>query len=661
MEDTRMQYSNKRIDIQILRGVAVISVFLYHFSYKTFPNGFLGVDIFFIISGLLVCSQLDSILEKSLNGNLNYELKSYFLRRLLRILPALSVFLIFAIFFVTLFLDSDSNSQFTHLKHAFQALLSVYNFDLLQHSSDYFRSEDPLLNLWSLSVEVQTYLILTLLAMVTVRISGNGNRRQGIFRRSILGTGIGSAFLCWAVVEYSRYFQEIGLQNLADGASFINFYSPLSRLWEFSLGGIIAFYLKTTEQSNKPKSNTKKNASLLVLAFLLSLDISGNRQITLVLIIAVTFLFLSSPDYSRESKFLESLEWIGNRSYSIYLYHLICISLVLRMFHIDTWAESLLSALAAGCLTLILGSMSFRHIELRFNSNYKGKRRATRTPIKLISTITTLTTFTISLIFSIGTILPQPDNSDSWNSNYAASNKTACPLGHDQSPCEIVGGFSKDWLIVGDSHAGALQLAVGEVAKSQGVNLLAWNQCLFFDPELLGSNTKFFPDWCLRLNKNRVNYLKENQISALFIAYQYSPPRIGDSEMSNSFYKNLISKSIERVPSEIQVFEFSQVPEYRDSIQSSARFARKARKEESFKDLLNNESLNTGRPKRNRDNYTWIDLTPAFCSKVKCSRFKKEWLYVDNNHLSIRGANETIPLIITAFKENKSQKARMEP
>jgi hypothetical protein len=156
----------------------------------------------------------------------------------------------------------------------------------------------------------------------------------------------------------------------------------------------------------------------------------------------------------------------------------------------------------------------------------------------------------------------------------------------------------------------------------------------------------------VKLNKDRFNYLKKAQISKLFVAYQYSAPVLGDSNMSKVSYKELISKSIERVPSEIEVIEFSQVPEYRDPIRQNSRFGYEIEKEDSAIKLSNADILKEGKPIRNRENYKWIDLSSAFCSEGICTRFEGDWLYVDDNHLSIRGANLVIPFVRAALGIN---------
>lgn len=647
-----MQGMNKRFDIQALRGVAVISVFLYHFNPRIFPNGYIGVDIFFVISGLLVCSQLSSILGSQKENSPLIDFVRYFLRRLLRILPALSVFLILAMIFIIFFMDSDPNSQNAHLKHSLQSLVSIYNFDLLQHSSDYFQSKDPLLNLWSLSVEVQTYFMLTILAFFVTKIAARESIHQKIFRLLILISGIGSAVFCVTVIKYASYLEKFGLQNLADAPSFINFYSPFSRLWEFSLGGLLGLYCKTGISEIKYRSRLSKNIVIAVIFFLLFQDVTFNSQVRVVLILAFTVLFLSLPDYSEKEYFVDSLNWIGDRSYSIYLYHLIVISLVFLVFEIDNLADYFLLGVGAACLTVVLGNLSFTFIESKFPGPIQMGGRESTSPRKLLLWFFMGGAIAISTISTAGSFLPHENNSSDWTEYFAASKTKACPLGHDIKPCKLVSGHKESWMLVGDSHAGALQVALGNVAKSQEFNLLVWNQCMLFNPGLLGQNSRYFPSWCIDLNANRFEYIRNHQVMSLFIAYQETQPRVGDSVMPLPVYKRLIAESIESIPKQIQVFEFSQVPEYLDSIQSGARVAKSANKTIQVQLLQNFKSISQGRPQRSRVNYTWVDLLPAFCQKDKCTRYRDGWLYVDNNHLSILGANETIPIINSAINRN---------
>ncbi|HHQ4647060.1 TPA: acyltransferase family protein [Aeromonas hydrophila] len=151
-----------RPDIDALRAIAVISVVIYHFSKSWLPGGFVGVDIFFVISGFLI----SGILIKSVEGN-TFSLAGFYLRRVRRILPAT----IFCIFITTLFCSSFfiPSDGLSLAKSAMAALLSFSNiFFWKSIDTSYFApSADtlPLLHTWSLGVEEQFYLIWPLIIL----------------------------------------------------------------------------------------------------------------------------------------------------------------------------------------------------------------------------------------------------------------------------------------------------------------------------------------------------------------------------------------------------------------------------------------------------------------------------------------------------------------
>ena len=195
----------KRNDIQILRALAVIFVVLFHLEVAGIESGFLGVDVFFVVSGFLM-----AILYKT------GETKKFFERRAKRLLPAyfttVAITLIASIFIV---LPSELGQVAT------QSIYSIFfanNFGFWLQNS-YFSKTDfnPLLHLWSLGVEIQFYLIVPLLIWFF--------RKSKIFLPLVL---IGSFLSCIFIV------------GISPKTSF--FMMPL-RIWEFLIGFVIAYYL----------------------------------------------------------------------------------------------------------------------------------------------------------------------------------------------------------------------------------------------------------------------------------------------------------------------------------------------------------------------------------------------------------------------------------
>jgi peptidoglycan/LPS O-acetylase OafA/YrhL len=213
---TGLAHPKYRSDIDGLRAVAVLSVLAFHAFPKALPGGFIGVDIFFVISGYLISTIIISSLEKN-----NFSLLDFYRRRIKRIFPGLLLTLgvVVGAGWVMLF-----SAEFQKLgKHVGGSAGFVSNF-LLEKESGYFdvsAETKPLLHLWSLAIEEQFYLIWPLLLMVSHRL-----RLNVLPVTVILGT-----FSFFVNLYFSFY-------NASKG-----FYWPFGRFWELLVGALAAILL----------------------------------------------------------------------------------------------------------------------------------------------------------------------------------------------------------------------------------------------------------------------------------------------------------------------------------------------------------------------------------------------------------------------------------
>ena len=214
-----------RSDIDGLRGFAVVAVVAYHFYPTTVPGGFIGVDVFFVISGYLISS---IILGALLDGSFNFT--NFYVRRARRIFPALVVVLsfCFCLGWYTLLPD-----EFDRLNRNVAAGAGfVSNFQLWSEGGyfDTAANKKPLLHLWSLGIEEQFYLVWPLLLYITIR-----------WHLRPLWTIVVIMVLSFAL----NLFVIRTHQNAA-------FYLPLTRFWELMIGGLIAW----VEQRNRAPIHT---------------------------------------------------------------------------------------------------------------------------------------------------------------------------------------------------------------------------------------------------------------------------------------------------------------------------------------------------------------------------------------------------------------------
>ena len=207
-----MQY---RREIDGLRAVAVLPVILFHAGFGVFSGGYVGVDVFFVISGYLITSILISELEQG-----NFSILRFYERRARRILPALFFVMLACLPFAYMWMLPSQLEEFAQSIFAVSLFLSNW---LFWSQTGYFGTAaelKPLLHTWSLAVEEQYYLLFPILLLSLWRYG----------RRSVLGFVVVVALL-------SLLLSEWGWRNEPD----INFFFTFSRFWELLAGSICAF------------------------------------------------------------------------------------------------------------------------------------------------------------------------------------------------------------------------------------------------------------------------------------------------------------------------------------------------------------------------------------------------------------------------------------
>ena len=341
-----------------LRALAVLAVVLYHVDPSWLPGGFMGVDIFFVISGFVVTLSMRHLPHAGLGAFL----AEFYARRARRILPALIACIVTTAVLSALFIPKAWLSEANSLTAA-GALFGVGNMVLAHFSGDYFSPQsefNPYTHTWSLGIEEQFYLLVPLLLWPWAR-SGRTGRVAAI---------VGTACLLSLV---------LAALNQADRPS-STFYMLPFRFWELGAGVLLALHLDpaTTRSASARLQTASCFAAAAALAAALALGDSGRFPWpwALVPVAATTLLIAMLMRQSPTSPLRHLLShplpvFVGRISYSVYLWHWPVIVLMRWTVGLDTPSQQ---ALALG-LSLLLGYLSFRFVETPLR---RGRADSTR-------------------------------------------------------------------------------------------------------------------------------------------------------------------------------------------------------------------------------------------------------------------------------------------
>ena len=352
-----------RGDIQGLRAIAVVLVVLDHACVPGLEGGYVGVDVFFVISGYVITSLLLRQAPRHLWSNL----ATFYARRIRRIVPAATVVLVATVLAAYFTLGANFNPQL--LGDVRWASLFAANFRLIATGSNYFIpgvSPSLITHYWSLAVEEQFYLVYPLVVFALTRSRDEHHRRVSLALVLVLGV---AASAWWS-------FHQTPL------APVDAYYSPFTRFWELGLGGLVAL-----APSNVVRRAPRLNAAVAVLALallgygVLHLNATSAYPGVLAWIpCAAAAILLATGVAQARGGPATWLAWrpcryVGDISYSLYLYHFAWLMLPLQ------WASPPTSWSARGVEVagaLLCSVLSYHLIEnpIRRSRRLSGDRVA---------------------------------------------------------------------------------------------------------------------------------------------------------------------------------------------------------------------------------------------------------------------------------------------
>lgn len=343
-----IEIKNKRSDIQGMRGLAVILVLFYHLGIDAISGGYIGVDIFFVISGYLITSKLIEDINQGKFSFINFTIK-----RARRLLPAL-FFTIAATFLASVFVFFPNEFRGIS-KSAINATFAYANFGYWSETG-YFDAEStrkPLLHIWSLAVEIQFYLAWPIII-------------KFLHQREKLRSGLFAVSIC-------SFVASLWIMKKDPSAAF---FCTQYRIWEFAAGGLVYLY-----QDNSSRINSKYHdfifvtciTTILLTSTLFSETTRFPGENALLPVLASLGLIYSGSNTVMAKLLTNSvIKYVGNISYSLYLVHWPVIVLV--SYYLVRKLTNFEQFMLVGLIFLI-GNLVYKFIEChtssKKNSNLK--------------------------------------------------------------------------------------------------------------------------------------------------------------------------------------------------------------------------------------------------------------------------------------------------
>ena len=323
-----MQVKNFRPEIQALRALAVLLVVAYHLEPNVVPGGYIGVDIFFVISGFLITSHL--LREAERTGRI--KLSAFFAGRARRILPAAMLVILIVVF--AGFLIFPKTQWGTLGLQALASAFSVQNWVLAADSVDYLAAEQaagPLQHFWSLGVEEQFYLfwpllILAVCWLVKPAMPGSHSDNFATRRRWLWVVFVAVAVMSLGYSAYAGY-----------SGNSAGYFVTTTRIWELAIGGFLALGVQAHEKDalRLPRWLTAwstKNLAVLVALMAIAIAAFSYDGATVfpgiaaaVPVVACAVIIAagstSGPGSLHQLVNWSPVQWVGLASYSLYLWH----------------------------------------------------------------------------------------------------------------------------------------------------------------------------------------------------------------------------------------------------------------------------------------------------------------------------------------------------
>jgi peptidoglycan/LPS O-acetylase OafA/YrhL len=596
-------------------------VIVYHFNPEFVPFGYLGVDLFFIISGFLITKQLIKSIEQE-----SFEIKQFYFKRFKRIIPALVSSSIFTV------LVGYFNLSLEHFYELFRglkySLLFVGNIFFSQ-IIDYFSIDSErnlIVNLWSLSVEEQFYIIFPFVVLIGIKI------------KKIKIVYFFNLCLLISLLSFSEVFYEkLHLSNIFFGFEKYIFYSPFTRTSQFLLGAIAA----TTKVLKLKKLRKINYLYLIILSFFLFSELDFYNQ---EIISLLSFFLLLNETRFDNHNLSKLFVHIGNISYSLYLFHQPILAGIRNHNFYATMdsskyidMDSMTIKLAIICTIYGISLLNYLYVEEIYRNIQTFSFKKFRFILVAFTLIISISMFPklISSLYNQNNI--QVNSFDTGfnikpGTNYLRNNQNQICIDQDNlNQACIFGKGEKALYVLGDSTISSIvsslltenmlnKYTIVEYTKSGCYPVLG--NCSF------KSGQQYYDD---------VLFIKDSLIL------------MGGNFNTNIFTSEALLNTIELLTSknnEVILVGYIPSPRFDESMyfKKNKSYLKSFNESHYFDEYMNYQSFNQKVADSNiysLEKVRFIDVFNVFCEDNLCNYFnEQDFLFIDGSHLSFLGSTK---------------------
>ena len=626
-----MKFIYYRPEVNGLRGVAVMGAVFYHAelifqSFRIFPGGFLGVDVFFVISGYL----MTAIILKEYQTTQSFSFKNYYKRRIRRLLPALLAVIFgssIVSYFVLLpthfeeFIKSVAASVFMFSNFFYHFSGQAYGIQVLH--------KIPLLHTWSLSVEEQFYIIYPIILIGIIIFL-----RKQIKLILIIG------------IIFSLIFASIISLNHQS----FNYYMLPSRGWELLFGALLGVNLNQKHiDKNKKKSGILAIFGFLILLFSFAFFDTTDVHPTYLTLIPIIATYLIIQDTNKENFInkllsLRILVFLGLISYSFYLWHHPIFSFAKI---IGVGDKSFLIKFFFIAISIFLGFLTYRFIEKPFRN--EGEKIFKIGKVKILGAISVLSII-ILYLFVDNQKAQYPTIAQHLYEKTWFTTKTYFKPCFQRKTffCSFNEKNNPKVFLIGDSIMASIQEELKNGIVNKNLNFIPMTNagCDFFDEKFFSANMAEADGNSMcnkKLAKNRIKKIEGNKGSTIILHINY------EKEIKNINLVNFKERVQKYLNQDYKIILIYPIPQMKKNVSievekdlNNNKFPIKIINIDFFKYLEQSKQIFDFYDTMNHKNLYKVYPYKKFCNvdlKNKCVANTQEHLYfIDSTHLSKKGS-----------------------